>query len=69
MAKTTLGTAAGFRQARAWLQEWPVETPDGIEWLRTVNLGAHLDRLPAELQDDYLAQDGEIVGLDPLRDA
>jgi trans-aconitate 2-methyltransferase len=59
--------AAGFAEARAWLQEWPVETDNGHEWLRTVNLGAHVDRLPEELRDPFIAQVGEILGLDPLR--
>jgi trans-aconitate 2-methyltransferase len=58
---------AGFSAARAWLSEWPVETPDGEEWLRTIVLGSHLERLPAELRDAYVEQVGEILGTDPLR--
>ncbi len=59
--------AAGFREARAWLSEWPVETDEGHAWLKTIILGAHIDRLPETLQDSFVAQVGEIVGVDPLR--
>ncbi len=42
--------AAGFRDAEAWLHDEPTSIEPGEplrEYLRTVILGAHLDRLPA----------------------
>jgi len=58
---------AGFSEARAWLSDWPVETDHGHEWLRTIILGSHIDRLPEDLRDPFVAEVGEILGLDPLR--
>lgn len=59
--------AAGFTEVRAWLSEWPVETYDGAEWLRTIVLGSHLERLPEDLRDVYVQAVGERLGLAPLR--
>ena len=39
--------AAGFEQAHCWLQEWPVTPEDPVAYLTEINLGAHLERLPA----------------------
>jgi trans-aconitate 2-methyltransferase len=58
---------AGFQEVRAWLQVVPMESPDGEEWLRTIMLGSHLERLPEELRDDFVHDVGAIVGVDPLR--
>lgn len=58
---------AGFSEARAWLQVVPMETPDGEDWLRTIMLGAHLERLPDGLRDGFVREVGAIVGVDPLR--
>jgi trans-aconitate 2-methyltransferase len=46
--------AAGFATARCWLVERPVTPDDPREYLRTINLGAHLERLPADLHDRFL---------------
>jgi trans-aconitate 2-methyltransferase len=46
--------AAGFGAARCWLAERPVTPDDPREFLRTINLGAHLEQLPAALHDPYL---------------
>jgi trans-aconitate 2-methyltransferase len=52
---------AGFAVERCWLSESPV-TPDAPrDFLRTVVLGAHLDRLPAELHDQFV--DAVLAGL------
>src|SRR4051794_25418239 len=59
---------AGFAEARAELQEWPVEPEgDGREWLRTINLRAHVERIgdPA-LADRFIAAVHERLGGDPL---
>lgn len=46
--------AAGFAEARAWLEPWPVVPPEPVDFLRVVCLGPHLDTLPEELRDPYL---------------
>lgn len=62
---------AGFTQFRCWLQPVPVTPPEPHEFLRTVNLGAHLDRLPASLRDPFVAAVagalGEPVTIDYVR--
>jgi trans-aconitate 2-methyltransferase len=57
--------AAGFDEIRCWLQPWPVEPGDPIEFARTVCLGNHLEALPEELREPFAA---EVVGRsgDPL---
>jgi trans-aconitate 2-methyltransferase len=45
--------AAGFDDVRCWLQPWPVEPPDPLEYARTVCLGNHLQELPEELRRPY----------------
>jgi trans-aconitate 2-methyltransferase len=47
--------AAGFTAVRCWLQPWEVIPPDPLEFMRTITLSPHLDKLPAELHDRYLA--------------
>ena len=60
--------AAGFASSECWLQEWPVETPSGLEWLRTVNLGAHVDRITDDaLADRFIRAVHDRMGGDPLR--
>jgi trans-aconitate 2-methyltransferase len=46
--------AAGFAEARAWLQERPVVPDDPHAFLTTVNLGAHLELLPDELRSPFV---------------
>ncbi len=46
---------AGFQQVKCWLQPWDVAPPAPAEFLRTVCLGPHVDRLPEELRDAYIA--------------
>ena len=62
---------AGFTDAKCWLADRPV-TPDAPrEYLRNINLGAHLERLPAELHEPYLdavlARLGERPTIDYVR--
>jgi len=63
--------AAGFGETRCWLADRPVQPDDPREYLRTINLGAHLDRLPDELRypfvDAVLARLGERPTLDYVR--
>lgn len=62
---------AGFSEARAWLEPWPVTSPEPFEYLRTVCLGPHTDHLPDELREPYvrdvLAGSGEPLELDYVR--
>ena len=46
--------AAGFTDARCWLQEWPVEPDEPEEFIRTVCIGHHLERMPEELRPLYV---------------
>lgn len=39
----------GFRDVHAWLEPRPVVPGEPLEYLRTIVLGAHLERLPVEL--------------------
>jgi trans-aconitate 2-methyltransferase len=45
---------AGFREARCWLVPVTVEPPEPREFLRTVNLGTHLMRLPEDLREPFV---------------
>ena len=46
--------AAGFDRVRCWLQPWTIVPPEPAEFLRTVCLGPHVDRLPEGLRDRYV---------------
>jgi trans-aconitate 2-methyltransferase len=45
---------AGFSEARCWLAENPVVRAEPREYLRTIVLGAHVQRLPEELRESWL---------------
>ena len=45
---------AGFESIRCWLEERVEKPREPREFLRTVCLGAHLERLPEHLHDAYL---------------
>lgn len=53
---------AGFREARCWLVPITVEPPEPREFLRTVNLGSHLLRLPEHLREPFVTAVHERVG-------
>lgn len=63
--------AAGFAAARCWLQPWRVMPPSPAEYLATVCLGPHVDRLPEDLREpfvaDVLAAEPEPLALDYVR--
>ncbi len=46
--------AAGFIEARAWLEPKPAPYEDIEQWLRTNALTAHTARLPDELREPYI---------------
>ena len=54
--------AAGFAQARCWCHDVTVYPPEPREFLRSVNLGSHLQRLPQELREPFVDAVYEIVG-------
>lgn len=58
--------AAGFTQAHCWLHDVTVYPPEPREFLRTVNLGSHLLRLPKDLREPFVDAVHEIVG-EPYR--
>ena len=41
---------AGFEDVRCWLQPWPVNPGEPLEYARTVCLGNHLEALPEDLR-------------------
>lgn len=45
--------AAGFAEARCWLEPRPVRPPDPLRFTMTSTLGAHLARLPEELRRPF----------------
>lgn len=47
--------AAGFVEARCWLQPWDIVPPEPAEFLKTVCLGPHMDALPENLRDPFIA--------------
>lgn len=63
--------AAGFEQIRCWLEPWQVTPPEPVDFTRTIMLSGHIDRLPAELHDrfvaDVIAEAGEPLVLDYVR--
>lgn len=46
--------AAGFADARCWLQPNPIAPDEPLAYLATIPLGAHLDRLPPEARDAFV---------------
>ncbi|MBS1884754.1 MAG: methyltransferase domain-containing protein [Actinobacteria bacterium] len=46
---------AGFTDVRCWLEPWPVDPPEPEAFARTICLGAHLERLPEDLRDSFVA--------------
>jgi trans-aconitate 2-methyltransferase len=62
---------AGFTDVRTWLQPWDVTPPEPETYLRTVCLHPHMERLPGELRDAYiadvLAEAGDPLELDYVR--
>jgi trans-aconitate 2-methyltransferase len=57
--------AAGFEEVRCWLEPWSVVPPEPVEFTRAIMLSGHIDRLPVELRDRFLAEVLERAG-EPL---
>jgi trans-aconitate 2-methyltransferase len=47
--------AAGFAEVRCWLEPWPVDLPEPEVFVKTVCLGAHVEKLPEGLRDRFVA--------------
>jgi trans-aconitate 2-methyltransferase len=47
--------AAGFAEVRCWLQPNPIVPDEPLVYLRTIALGAHLDRLPDDQHEPFVA--------------
>jgi trans-aconitate 2-methyltransferase len=58
--------AAGFADVRCWLEPWPVVPPEPEVFAGTICLGAHVERLPEALRDQFVA-DVLATQPDPLR--
>jgi trans-aconitate 2-methyltransferase len=59
---------AGFAVSRVWLNPSPQRPARMRDFLGTVTLGAHLERLPAGLRDPYLDAVVAELGPDPVQD-
>jgi len=63
--------AAGFSDARCWLEPKPVTPARPLEFVSTVTLGQHLARLPEDLRrpfaESVLERSGEPLTLDYIR--
>lgn len=57
---------AGFERVRCWLQPWDVVPPDATGFMRTLILKPHVDCLPEELGERFLADVLAATG-EPLR--
>jgi trans-aconitate 2-methyltransferase len=62
---------AGFEAVRCWLEPWSVVPPEPAQFTRTIMLSGHIDRLPSDLHDrfvaDVIAEAGEPLRLDYVR--
>ncbi|MBS1678220.1 MAG: methyltransferase domain-containing protein [Actinobacteria bacterium] len=47
--------AAGFTDVHCALEPWPVDPPEPEVFARTICLGAHVERLPDDLRDRFVA--------------
>jgi trans-aconitate 2-methyltransferase len=56
---------AGFAEVETGLEPWPVTPEEPLEFVRTVCLGHHLERLPEELREPYTRDVTESCG-DPM---
>jgi trans-aconitate 2-methyltransferase len=59
---------AGFAVQRCWLEPSPQYPRPLRDFLRTVSLGSHLQRLPAALQDRFVDEVAEAMEPDPVHD-
>lgn len=67
-ATETLLAAAGFEDVRCWLEPRPVHPPEPREFIRSVCIGAHAERLPVAVREDFLDRVMDLLGEDPELD-
>jgi len=60
--------AAGFAEARCWLEPWPVVPDEPAAFLRTVCCGPFLERLPPDEHDAFVAGVLRRLGPEPVLD-
>ncbi|UTI63421.1 methyltransferase domain-containing protein [Paraconexibacter antarcticus] len=53
--------AAGFTDVRTSLLTRPARPPEPLEYLRTIVLGSHLERLPADLHEAYVRDVADVL--------
>ncbi|MCW2985587.1 MAG: methyltransferase protein [Conexibacter sp.] len=59
---------AGFAVERCWLEDSPQRPAPLRDFLRTVSLGSHLERLPAALHEGFVDAVAVAMGPDPVHD-
>jgi trans-aconitate 2-methyltransferase len=59
---------AGFAVDRCWLEPSPQRPAQLADFLRTVSLGSHLERLPPELRAAFVDDVAAAMGPDPVHD-
>jgi trans-aconitate 2-methyltransferase len=59
---------AGFAVERCWLEPSPQYPRPLRDFLRTVSLGSHVERLPAELREPFVDAVAEAMEPDPVHD-
>jgi trans-aconitate 2-methyltransferase len=59
---------AGFAVQRCWLEPSPQYPRPLRDFLRTVSLGSHLERLPGELREPFVDAVAEAMEPDPVHD-
>ncbi len=56
---------AGFEEVGTWLESWPMRPREPRDYIRSVCLGHHLERLPEELRAAYVDAVAERLGDPP----
>jgi trans-aconitate 2-methyltransferase len=56
---------AGFEEVETWLEPWPVQPPEPLEYLGSVCLGHHVAALPEDLRRPFIEAIAQRSG-DPL---
>jgi trans-aconitate 2-methyltransferase len=60
--------AAGFADVETSLEDWPVFPAEPGDYIRTVCLGHHVDRLPPELREPFIEAVAARIGENPELD-